>query len=576
MLGGLLLLLTAACDGAISSPTPGSGGPLATATAGSGAMLPPGATPGPAAGSGGPAIAQAGGTATPPVRSGAPLLPSRIRRLSNAEFDASVKALLNIDSKFGASFTPDSRQGGFTRNDAQRVDPVFSTQLNDAAQKLAAMAKTNASQLGPCGDASGSASCARDFVSAFAKRAYRRPPTPREIDALMLVYAAGSDGASHADGLEAVINAALQSPGFLYLTELGAQPPTSDSALNDYEIASSLSYLLRGAPPDDQLLTAAAAGELNKPDKRRSEAQRLLMNDAASPQVVRMVEEWLGIDRITETSKDSNVYPSFAGLRDAMKHEADAFVAEVMWKRGSSVTELLAADWTPAEDNLARMYLGTPGDQPIQRQDGRVSLGSVKRRGILNQGAFLSVYAHATETAPVLRGVALLRRVACVDIPSPTTLNLNVVPPVPDPSKTTRERFSIHSQDAACAGCHKSIDPLGFTFEGLDGMGAARTMENGHPVDSKTTLAAGYSFDGSYADSAELALALSTSADVQRCFARQLFRYAAARSDMAAQPAELAFADSLATLPADAQGKFSDLLLAWIASDAFIQRGANP
>lgn len=210
------------------------------------------------------------------------------------------------------------------------------------------------------------------------------------------------------------------------------------------------------------------------------------------------------------------------------------------------------------------------------RQAERVSLASVRRRGILNQGAFLSVYAHATETAPVLRGVAVLRRVACIDIPSPTSLNLNVVPPVPDPAKTTRERFTIHSQDAACKSCHGSIDALGFTFEGLDGMGRERKLENARPIDSKTSLTAGYSFDGDYADSAALAMRLADSEEVRACFARQLFRFAAARSDTAAKRAEASFMTSVAALPAETQGKFSDLIVAFIASDAFVQRGVSP
>lgn len=514
--------------------------------------------------------AAAGGAATAP---GPGNLPARLRRLTNAEFDTSVRALLGVDSKFGASFTPDTRQGGFTRNDAQRVDPVFVTQLNDAAQRLATMARGKLSQLAPCADANGSEACARAFIVDFAKRAYRRPATQREVEALLLVYRAGSEGAMYADGVEAVVSAVLQSPGFIYVREIGQQPLAASTRLDEYEIASALSYLLTGVPPDDALMQAAAAGQLSAPDTRRTQARRLLATQPASDQVVRMVHEWLGIDRITETAKDSNVYPEFTNLREPMKREADDFVRQVVWKSASDVRELFAADWTPAEDNLARMYLN--GQQPMRTND-RVSLAGVKRRGILNQGAFLSVYAHATETAPVLRGVALLRRVTCTDIPSPTSLNINVVPPVPDPNKTTRERFTVHSQDPGCAGCHTKIDPLGFSFEGLDGMGRERKQENGRPIDSRTTLASGFSFDGSYADSSELALRLADSPEVRTCFARQLFRYAAARSDASAQPAEASFMNTVMALPADARGKFAELIVAFVASDAFVQRGVSP
>lgn len=568
------LCLACACDGAIDggSPPPASAAGSSSPPVAGGAAGIAGSIAASASGAGGSPAAD-GGARNEPGATGGDHLPARLRRLTNAEFDASVRALLGFDSNFGASFTPDTRQGGFTRNDAQRVDPVFVTQLNDAATKLAAMAKSQVDAIAPCADAGGNENCARTFIANFAQRAYRRPATTREVDALVAVYRVGSDGTSYADGIEAVVSAVLQSPGFIYTSELGEKPGASGARLTDYEIASAIAYLLTGAPPDEPLLQAASAGMLGTPDVRRSQARRLLATDAASKQVVRMVHEWLGIDRITETAKDSNVYPEFAGLRDAMKHEAEAFVREVMWKSGSDVRELIAADWTVAEDNLARMYLN--GQAPM-RQNDHVSLTGVRRRGILNQGAFLSVYAHATETAPVLRGVAVLRRVACIDIPSPTSLNLNVVPPVPDPAKTTRERFTVHSQDAACKGCHGSIDALGFTFEGLDGMGRARTMENNRPIDSKTALSAGYSFDGNYADSAELALRLADSKELRECFARQLFRYAAARSDAVAKGAEASFMASVAALPAESQGKFAELIVAFVGSDAFVQRGVSP
>jgi hypothetical protein len=563
-LAGILL---AACTGSVANPGTGSVLAPAAAVAGSGAAAPGNrgaapATPGTAGG----AAAQANASGT---------IPARIRRVTDAEFDTSVKALLGIDSTFGKSFTPDTRQDGFTRNDAQRVDPVFIAQLDSAAQQLATSARGKVDQLAPCADAAGSEACARTFLTSFAKRAYRRPPDAREIDALLTVYRAGADGATYADGIQATVQAVLESPGFLYVTELGDVPLAADATLNEYETASALAYLLTGAPPDDALLQAAAAGQLHLADARKTQAQRLLALPAAGTQITRMVEEWLGIDAITQTAKDSNAYPDFAALRDAMKQESDDFVSEVMWKSSGSVSDLLSADWTIASDPLARMYLNMSGGQAVARNGNHVSLTGVPRRGILDQGAFLSVYAHANETAPVLRGVALLRRVACVNIPSPTSLNINVVPPVPDPSKTTRERFVVHTQDAACATCHTNIDALGFTFENLDGMGRVRSTENGHPIDSATDVAGGYPFDGHYADSSALVARMAQSPDVSACFARKLFRYAAASSDADTQGVETAFLTGVTALPADTQGKVADILLSFIASDAFVKRGVS-
>lgn len=499
------------------------------------------------------------------------VLPARIRRLSNRELDASVSALLGIESKFAASFTPDTRQDYFTRNDAQRVDPVYVSQLDDAARQLAEMAKGKIEQLAPCADAAqGGDACATEFVSKFATRAYRRPATAQETDALMTLYRVGAEGATYADGIGLVVQGVLMSPGFLYLTELGESSPE----LTDYEIASQLSYLLVAAPPDDALLQAAAASTLQDPAVREEHARRLLMEQRASHQIARMVEEWLGIDRIADTAKDSNVYPEFAGLRDAMQREADVFITEALWKRGGSVSDLLTADWTPADDQLARMYLNAQGGDPIARSDGMVSLASVRRRGILGQGAFLSVYAHAHESAPVLRGVAVLRRLLCLNVPAPTALNVNIVPPVQDASKTTRERFAVHSQDAACHACHKTIDPIGFSFEWLDGMGRERSMENGRPVDSAVELMAGLSVDGSYPDSAALSTQIAQSPELQTCFSRRLFHNAAA-VDTEGANVEERFVAEIEALPAERRGNLQELLVAYAKSDLFVQRGVQ-
>jgi hypothetical protein len=220
------------------------------------------------------------------------------------------------------------------------------------------------------------------------------------------------------------------------------------------------------------------------------------------------------------------------------------------------------------------MYLNMQqGGGAITRTDGMVSLASVRRRGILGQGAFLSVYAHAHETAPVLRGVAVLRRLLCLNIPAPSSLNVNIVPPVQDPSKTTRERFTVHSKDSACAACHKTIDPIGFSFEWLDGMGRERTMENGHPVDSSAQLMAGLSVDGTYPDSAGLSAKIAQSSELAGCFARRLFHSAAA-SNTDGAAVEQSFVAQVEALPAESRGKLQELLVAFAGSELFVQRGA--
>lgn len=527
-----------------------------------------GEEPGGGGGGGGGTSGTGAGGST--ANAGSPLLPARIRRLTNAEYDASVHALLSTNLNLAATtFPPDSRQSSFTVNDAQRVDPVLAKQLSDAAQTLAAEAAKNGTltRLAPCANAtSGGEACAKTFIRSFATQAFRRPVTTEEETALLAMYHAGADGAAYADGLDVVVRAVLQSASFLYLTEIGEGGGGAVVNLTPHEMASALSYLTVAGPPDQQLLDDATAGALADPARRAQHADRLLKSPAGVQRVIRLVREWLGIDGIGAIAKDTTVYPKFAELRASMDTESVKFIEAVLGNGGGSVSELLGADWSFVDAPLASFY-GASGS-------GRVATG---RRGILNQGAFLSVFAHASESGPVLRGVALMRRIGCLELASPTSLNIVVTPPVPDPSKTTRQRFATHATDDLCRTCHKSIDNFGFAFEGYDGMGAARPggKDNGQPVDTSAVLATGADFDGSYADSNALAAALAASPSVRACMARQLFRGSAGRSDKTVTGAEEAFLKIWQDSPEAAPGNIVQTIVAYVKSPSFTQRRPN-
>ena len=534
-------------------------------------------------GSSGGTSTGAAGAAGAPDSTTAALIPARIRRLTNAEYDASVQALLGTRQTPAAStFPPDARQGGFTLNDAQRVDPVLAKQLSDAATALVTEARGNGKLAGlaPCSDtAKGGEACATTFIKSFGAAAYRRALTDDEVASLVTIYHAGADSAAYNDGIDLITRAVLQSAGFLYVTEIGsgtAAPATGAMVtMTASEQATTLAFLLTAAPPDSALL--AVADQLGSADVREQQARRLLKTPAAQVGLVRLVREWLGIDGIDGIAKDSTVYPQFAGVKDAMVAESQDFVREVLVNSTGTVNELLSADWTIASQGLAAAY-GVQG-----ASSGRTSLSSIGRRGILNQGAFLSVYAHASESGPVFRGVAVMRRVACMVLGSPAELNISVTPPMPDPTKTTRDRFDAHVSDPMCALCHDNIDSIGFAFEKYDGMGLARPVvngkatENNQPVITATTLGdkpdeQKTDFDGSYADSDALAMALASSPQVRTCMARQLFRSSAGRSDSQATAPEQAFVDVWNQLPADKQGNIVETMVAYVRSPAFTQR----
>ncbi|MEI9952935.1 MAG: DUF1588 domain-containing protein [Pseudomonadota bacterium] len=569
-----LLPLTAGCVGGnladVETRPTGSAGSGSAAGAGS------------VAGSGSGADSGSSGSAGSGDAS-ARLLPARIRRLSNAEYENSARALVGSSDPITADFAPDTRQSGYTLNDAQRVDSVLVKQISSAASKLAAQVRSKIDTLAPCEVAAGSEACAKKFIQSFASHAYRRPLGDDEIQKLVDLFHVGADGATYADGIELVATGVLQSAGFLYLTETGNGSTTGQVSLTPYETASAISYLVTAGPPDAELTAAAANSQLETAEQRAAAFARLVSGgdpSAARARVLRVIQEWLGTDRLLDTAKDSMVYGGFAALKPAMVSETGAFLQRLIERKTGTVGELLGADWTATQDpGLTTLYGGSAST------DGEITLPA--RRGILNQGAFLSVYAHASESGPVLRGIAILRRVACKTVDSPSTLMLTVPPLAPDPTKTTRQRMEVHARDPKCAGCHDAIDSLGFSFEQFDGMGKFQTMDNKQPVDSHTTVRLGLDFDGDYADSNQLASALSKSAAVRECFARNVFRASAGRSDDEAKAAEAAFVDYWKTVPAPApdaahptpasaaEGNILEALRSVITSPTFTLRRAQ-
>jgi hypothetical protein len=525
-----------------------------------------GSEPPPAAAGDTAAAARGGSPALDP----ATLLTARIRRLANAEYDATVGKLLSTSTRpaAAAGFPPDFRQGGFTVNDAQRIDTVLVERLAEAADALATEAQASGllARIAPCARGSRARRCALAFIRSFAPRVYRRPLDPDEVQGLLGLYDDGAAGATFEDGVAHVLRGLLQSAGLLYLTELGdASSDDGTITLTPYEIASSLSYFLTSAPPDDELLARAAAGALLDPAEREAQARRLLQNDPlAQDSVVRLVREWLGIDRIDATGKDSFVYPDFATQRPTIIAESNDFVRAVAFRSSGTLAELLGATWTVDTGPLG-LYR--------RRGDGPIAGSSlVDRVGILNQAAFLASYANAHESHPVFRGVAVARRVACLPLDSPTSFDIIVVPPVPDPTKTTRERFRVHSQDSLCQLCHSMIDPFGFSFEHYDGMGAFRSAENGRPVDSAVVVSQRSELDGPHADSNHLAAALAGSEAARACFARFMFRAGAATGKPAGRLAEAEFLSLWRAAPAAAAGNIVETLIAFVKRPTFAQR----
>ena len=545
-----------------AKPTRPGESPLAPGASTPGATIPgaPGNPLVPAPGTPG-SVGMGGAVVVPKDAS---LLPIRVRRLSNFEYDRSIAVLFQSAAALGKGFASDFRQSDFTQNASQQVDSTYAKQLQSAAGTLAKDGLAKLLSAAGC-TASQGEMCASQFISSFGTQAYRRPLLDAEKTGLLAVFRIGAMGATFNDGLELVISAMLQSPSFLYVTELGEGTPKAGTIrLGSYEIASALAFLVTGGPPDAPLLMAAAQNKLGEPIERDKQARRLMGTAGAKLQVQRFVKEWLGIDKIESTGKDKTVYPKYDDLRPLMLKEADSFITEAVFNDEGGVTKLLSADYTMAEGALSQFYgLGNAS------AGKRLLYGTSPRRGILMQAGFLSVHAHDDETAPVKRGNTILLKVLCVRLPLPGELNLKIVPPQPDPKKTTRERFTIHAEDPACAGCHKALDPFGFALENLDGMGGLRNMENGKPVLTTANLAAA-DVMGMVRDGTEMATKLAASAEARSCYARNVFRFSAAQSG---DPYEAMFFQSVWDKMAPGKNlDVKEILAAYAASEMFVTR----
>jgi hypothetical protein len=512
-----------------------------------------------------------------PPNAGGPLIAPRIRRLTNAEYDATVQALLGTKQTLAERFVPDARlfkHAKFERNEAQIVEPALARQLQRAAESLAAEYVQNELRRAlPCANA-GDAACARSFFEAFLPRAYRRPVSVTELEELLTLVVNPSIERDGFDaGVALGIEAALQSTAFLYHTELGPDDATTVVSMTNAEIASATAYLLTGGPADAEL----AATDLSLAENRSVQSRRLLSLPGAKLQVRRMVKQWLDIDQAGDTRKSLTKFPEYQpGTFD---RESDDFIDEVVFARNGDFRLLMGADFSVGSAELAAFY-GAP-EPPAS--PGIIDLSSVPRRGLTNLGAFLATYATPEFPSPIRRGARFLTQALCIDPGDPNTLLLRVELPPLDSTKTTRERFEAHNQ-APCAGCHGMIDSIGFTFQHFNAAGAWEANEDGNPelpIDSSTTLALpeDVAFGSApVANSAELALLTSESEAGRRCFARNLARFATATHG---ETLERGFVQAWERLAAEGNESVLELLVAYVSSDFFVLRdpegkGAGP
>jgi len=339
-------------------------------------------------------------------------------------------------------------------------------------------------------------SCAREILSRLGRRAYRRPVTDDEVEALLGLYRTGRSGEGFEEGIRMALQGLLVSPGFLFRIEQDPPGLAAHTAypVSDLELASRLSFFLWSSIPDEVLLELAEAGKLRDPEILKEQAQRMLADKRSDALVTNFAGQWLYLRNVSQRFPNNRIYPDFdEELRLAFERETELFF-DSMVREDRRLTDLLDADYTFVNQRLAEHY-GIP--DIFGSHFRRVTLADENRRGLLGQGSFLLVTSRNNRTAPVLRGKWVLENLLGTPPPPPP-------PDVPALNEkreevqkmTMRQRTEAHRVNPACAACHVQMDPIGFALENFDGVGRWRTSEGGVAIDVSGEFPDGTRFDG--------------------------------------------------------------------------------
>ncbi len=414
------------------------------------------------------------------------------------------------------------------------------------------------------------APCAKRIATTLARRAFRRPPTTEDVDTLMAMYDAGRDGGSFEDGIRTVIQSAITRPEFIFRFERVPERVAAGQAyrLDDFEIASRLSYFLWGSTPDDALLDAAAAGRLRQPAGLEAHVTRMLADRRADSLATHFAAQWLRLTGLAEVHPEPTIFPDFTkDLATAMRREVELLVEHVV-RTDRPVTELLTADYTFVNEPLARHY-GLPNIAgPAFR---RVMLTDPNRFGLLGRGAILALTSLANRTSPVARGKYVLE----VLMGAPPPLPPPNVPPLAEQVNneavlTVRERIEAHRKNPTCAGCHRIMDPIGLALENFDATGRWRTRDGLTAVDPRGDMYDGTPLDGPVS----LRQALVRHADAFRSgFAESLLAYGLGR---VVDYTDMPTARAIVRQAARGQDRFSAYVMAVVTSGPFQMRTLAP
>jgi hypothetical protein len=414
------------------------------------------------------------------------------------------------------------------------------------------------------------AQAAEKIIRNFATRSYRRPATNDEVKSLMGLWSTiDTPKRSLEDEMSVVLQAVLANPNFLFRVEQDPQPGEAANihTLNDYELASRLSYFLWSSMPDDELFALAAKGKLRA--NLDKEVVRMLKDPKAQSLVNNFAGQWLRLRQVENVSPDPNLYPAFdPELRESMLTETQMFFSSIK-DEDRNVMDFIDADYSFINERLAKFYGidGITGDNFRRVTFPKDS----PRGGLITQASILTITSYNNRTSPVQRGKWVLENLLD-SAPPPPPPNVPVLDAEKQLTGTLRQQMEQHRSNPTCAACHERMDAIGFSLENFDAIGSWRAKDsNNVPIDASGKLPDGTTFDGAQ----QLKQVLMLQKDqFCRCLADKMLIYAIGRGT---EPSDKRTIDGIVTEMNQGGDKFSSLVKAIVHSDAFQKRrGAQP
>ena len=478
--------------------------------------------------------------------------PVTMRRLNESQYRQSITDIFGADIKVPGRFEPPLREEGLAAIGDSKVSvtPSGIEQTELRAREIAAqvLAPERRDTLMPCKPASatsGDHRCASAFFGKYGELLFRRPLTSHELKEVSDLAVAGArSSGSFYKGLELGLTKLLISPNFIFRIERSVADPgmPGGQRLDDYSLASRISFLLWDAPPDAELLRLASTGELRKPGQLETQVNRLVSSARFADGVRAFFSDMFAYEQFNGLTKDQTRYPKYSSLlaKDA-RDQTLMTVVDLLVTNGGDYRDLFTTKKTFINRNLGALYKVPVPDGGFDGWTPYSFGADDPRQGILTFAAFLMLDpTHEGRSSPTIRGKTVRELLLCQKVPPPPpNVNFSIVQNIDDPEhKTARERLTAHQENPACAGCHALTDPIGLGMENYDAVGNFRTHENNALIDASGK------FEGKpYVGLLGLTKLLHDSPAIPRCLVQRAYEYGVGRKATVPEQKWLGYAD---------------------------------